>query len=465
MKDFRAYFKGKKVTVLGLGLLGRGVGDVAFLAEHGAEIIVTDLKTKEVLASSLEKLSEYSNITYVLGEHRMEDFKERDMILVAAGVPLDSPYVAHAREKGIPIMQSAALFALLSEIPIIGVTGTRGKSTVTHMIHHTLSEVTGEKVLLGGNVRGVSNLQLLNEVKEDSLAVMELDSWQLQGFGWAKVSPQISVFTNFMEDHLNYYRKEGMSLEEGMDLYFEDKAQIFLHQKESGVFITTPQVFERAHAFAKGKDITLGQEIVLVDDSTLPDEFLLRIPGAHNRENAALAFEALKATGLTEEEALKGLASFEGVEGRLQYIRTVKDVKIFNDNNSTTPAATIVGMQAVGNPVKPNVVLIVGGDDKNIDMSPMVAEIPKWCSKVVMFKERGTDRVRDDFFSLTAKGVQVYEEEGLAATVHRALEVAEPGEVLLYSPGFSSFGKYFKNEFDRGDQFVSLIQAYANDEG
>lgn len=228
MPNVTEFFKNKKITVLGLGLLGRGVGDVAFLASCGAELIVTDKKTSSELQSSLDLLKDFSNITYVLGEHRMEDFEGRDMVLVAPSVPLDSPYVAHARNEGTGIVQSAALFALLSGIPLIGVTGTRGKSTVTHMIHHALSEITGEKIIEGGNIRGVSNLQLLKEVREDSLAVFELDSWQLQGFGWAKISPQIAVFTNFMEDHLNYYHAD-------MDAYFHDKAQIFEHQGEGAI--------------------------------------------------------------------------------------------------------------------------------------------------------------------------------------------------------------------------------------
>jgi UDP-N-acetylmuramoylalanine--D-glutamate ligase len=442
MKDYQGYFSGKKITVLGLGLLGRGVGDVAFLAEQGAELIVTDKKTEAELAGSLLRLSGFSNIQFVLGEHRMEDYENRDMVLVAAGVPIDSPYVAHARENGIRVAQSAALFAEISETPIIGVTGTRGKSTVTHMIHHALTEATGEKVLLGGNVRGVSNLQLLKEVTEDSLCVMELDSWQLQGFGWAGISPHVAVFTNFMEDHMNYYRGN-------MDAYFADKAQIFLHQPESGVFITTPQVFEMARAYATGKDITLGQEVVLVDESTLPEEVLLRVPGAHNRLNAALAFEALKATGLTEEEALTGLASFEGVEGRLQLIGEINGVKIYNDNNATTPQATVVGIEAVQN--GQNVILIAGGAYKEVDPAILVPTIEMSCKKVVLLSGTGTDKLKD----LIACEIS----DSLTEAVEKALQAGEPGDVLLFSPGFASFGM-FKNEYDRNDQFVSIIKSY-----
>lgn len=453
MMDYQSFFRRKRITVLGLGLLGRGVGDVAFLAECGAELIVTDKKTEAELKDSLDKLREYANISYTLGEHRMEDFDGRDMVLVAAGVPLDSPYVARAREAGARIVQSAALFVELSKIPVIGVTGTRGKSTVTHMIHHVLTEVTGEKVLLGGNIRGVSNLQLLKEVHEDSLAVMELDSWQLQGFGWAEISPQIAVFTNFMEDHMNYYKGD-------MDAYFADKAQIFLHQEESGVLVTTPEVFEQARTFAKGKNITFGQEVVLVDDSTLPDDVLLRIPGAHNRLNAALAYEALRAAGLTEEEILEGLASFTGVEGRLQFLADVNGIKIYNDNNATTPFATETGLKAVAH--GKNVILIAGGSYKEVDPSSLVEPIATYCKKVCLLSGTGTDRLLPTLqgdMSINRHIADVSVHSTLEDAVKTGLAMGEPGDVLLFSPGFASFGM-FKNEYDRNDQFVKIIQSY-----
>ena len=161
--DFKDYFKDKKVTVMGLGLLGRGAGDALYLAECGAEVIVTDLKTTEELAPSVALLSTFSNVSFALGEHKLEDFENRDFILVAAGVPLDSIYLAYAKEHNVSLEMSGSLFARVSQIPIIGVTGTRGKSTVTAMIHHVLSETTREETLLGGNVRGVSNLQLMNQ--------------------------------------------------------------------------------------------------------------------------------------------------------------------------------------------------------------------------------------------------------------------------------------------------------------
>lgn len=443
--DFKATFAGKRITVMGLGLLGRGIGDAAYLAEMGAEVVVTDLKSAADLKDSVDQLKNYRNIEFVLGEHRFEDFEERDYILVAAGVPMGSEYLRHAREAGVPLRQSAAWFAELSGVPIIGVTGTRGKSTVTHMIHHVLSEVTGEKILLGGNVRGLSNLQLLKEVQEDSLCVMELDSWQLQGFGWAKLSPQIAVFTNFMEDHLNYYQAGGKSKEEAMQLYFEDKANIFRYQDEGGVLVTTPEVFEWAKQL---EGVSLGQEVILADASVIPEDSLLSMPGEHNRLNAALAYEALKALSLSDEDIFAGLTSFPGVPGRLEYLGERDGVKIYNDNNATTPQATIEGLRAVGNSDDKNVILIAGGAYKNIDPTALLEEIPKYCKQVILLPGTGTDVIKD---KIEAEVVG-----GMAEAVKAGLAAGEPGDTLLFSPGFASFG-LFKNEYERNDEFVRCL--------
>lgn len=451
MNDFQNYFKGKRVTVMGLGLLGRGIGDAAYIAEAGAaEVVVTDLKTRDQLALAVAQLESLPNITFVLGEHRLADFENRDVIVVAAGVPVDSMYLAHARTQRIRLVQSAALFAEISKVPVIGVTGTRGKSTVTHMIHHVLAVTTGEEILLGGNIRGVSNLQLLKQVKEDSLCVMELDSWQLQGFGWAGISPTIAVFTTFMPDHLNYYERGGKTRDEAMADYFTDKAQIFLHQEESGTFITTPAVFEWVKTVLPKE--TLGQEIVLADTSVLPEDMLLAMPGEHNRLNAALAYEALKAVGLTDEEIFDGLATFPGVEGRLQLVATVANVRIYNDNNATTPQATIAALTALDQGNK-NIILIAGGADKQIDVTELAYAITAHCKNVFLIPGSGTDNLLG-YLDGGDLGVSVMADLKLAFA--EATRLAAAGDIILFSPAFSSFAQY-KNEYERNDEFMRLV--------
>ena len=227
--DYKNFFKDKKITVMGLGLLGRGVGDAIFLAECGAKLTITDLKTKEQLKESLKKLFIFKNIKYTLGEHKLEDFQKADLVLKSAGVSLDSIYIKEARKNKIPVEMSGALLASLANLPVIGVTGTRGKSTTAHLIANIL-EVAGKKVILGGNIRGVSNLQLLKSVKNADIIVMELDSWQLQGFGEIKISPHIAVFTNFMPDHMNYYKDD-------MQTYFSDKSYIYKFQSKEDILV------------------------------------------------------------------------------------------------------------------------------------------------------------------------------------------------------------------------------------
>lgn len=442
MTDFKDYFKGKKVTVMRIGLLGRGIGDAAYMAEAGAIVTVVDSASAEVMQSSVDALQEYKNITFKFGPYDFADFKDADFVLVGAGAPLDEPVLIECSKNGVPLKQSAALFAELSKIPIIGVTGTRGKSTVTHMIHHVLETATGEPVLLGGNVRGVSNLQLLNEVREDSLAVMELDSWQLQGFGWAKISPQVGVFTNLMPDHLNYYKQD-------MDLYFRDKANIFLYQEEGATLVTVPELLPRIEACAKKEGVELQQDIVLADSSILPEDCILSLPGEHNRLNAALAYKALEAAGLTAEEIFEGLASFPALPGRLQYLGTHNDIKIYNDNNATTPAATIAALRTLGESAQQNVVLIMGGADKDIDMEELLAEIPKYCKQVVLLPGTGTDRIADRVHGVRAGTM----EEAVA----HAFTAAKKGDTIVLSPAFASFG-LFRNEYERGDQFVTIVK-------
>jgi len=338
---------------------------------------------------------------------------------------------------------STALFAQKAiEIGVttVGITGTRGKSTVTHMINHAL-KLSGKSAHLGGNVRGISTLALLPDIDEGDIAVLELDSWQLQGFGDLKISPHVSIFTNFMPDHLDYYPS--------LDEYFRDKANIFRYQHDGDFLFVGKAVLERVKA------ANPSMEPVVPD--SIPQDWNLKILGEHNRENASLASAALRALGQSEPEIRRGLESFDGLEGRLQFVKEIRGVKIYNDNNSTTPEATIAALRAIGRKDKRVVVLILGGDDKKLDMSNLIAEIPIWCSSVVLFKERGTDRIREDIFALTKNGISIYEEEGLSPTVDRALSVAKKGDTILYSPAFTSFGKYFKNEYDRSDQFLKKI--------
>jgi UDP-N-acetylmuramoylalanine--D-glutamate ligase len=434
MNDYRVLFEGKRITILGLGLLGRAVGDAAFLAQLGAQVIVTDMKTADELAESIAQLKEYPNVTFHLGGHDEKDFTDTDMVIKAAGVRIDSPYIVAARRAGVPVYMSTALFAKYAReagVTIVGVTGTRGKSTVTHMIYRCLQKA-GKKTVLGGNVRGVSTLAMLPDVRVGDIAVLELDSWQLQGFGDLQISPQVAVFTNLLPDHQNYYKT--------MDEYFADKANIFKYQKEGNSLVVGEQVAGRIAALPAGRHGVVPPVI--------PASWSLRIPGDHNRENAALAASALRVLELNDQEIKDGLESFEGVEGRLQFVGEMKGVKIYNDNNATTPEATIAALKAL-DAGKKNIILVMGGADKGLDMNALLYEIAGFCKRVILLAGTGTDRIAP-----LMADVSIYDD--LSAAIHEALSSAQPGDTLLFSPAFASFGM-FKNEYDRNDRFLKVV--------
>ena len=445
MKYKPGYFKGKKITIMGLGLLGRGVGDAKFFAEKGADLIVTDLKKPEELKDSLDILKKFKNIKFVLGGHRIEDFRKRDFILKAAGVPLDSSFVSEARINKIPVEMDASLFAKLADgVKIVGVTGTRGKTTTTTLIYEILKRAngkTGKKVFLGGNIRGTATLPLIKEAKTGDIVVLELDSWQLQGFGEAKISPHIAVFTNLMDDHLNYYKGDK-------NLYLEDKAQIFLNQKQEDFLIVGPGAVEAVEKYSK----RIKSKIVFADPEIIKS-WNVRLIGKHNMENIAMALDAARSLGVADAVSKKVIEEFQGVSGRMEMIRDYKGIKIFNDTTATTPDATLAALRALGGERNAGkIVLIMGGTDKNLDTSELMKSLNKYCKAVVFLAGTGTDKL-----NVADKRSKIVKAESLKEAVEKALGFSKKGDIILFSPAFASFGM-FKNEYDRGDQFNEIIK-------
>lgn len=418
---------------MGLGLLGRGVGDAAFLSSCGADLIITDLKLSQELQPSLDALASCQNITYVLGEHRMEDFRGRDLILMAAGVAQQSPYLMEARAHGIPVRMSADLFAEIAQIPVIGVTGTRGKTTTTYMIHAAL-KAAGINALLGGNIVGVSTLGLLRNVVDADVAVLELDSWQLQGFGAAMLSPQIAVFTTFYEDHQAYYRNDAQH-------YLSDKAQIFAHQLATDTLIigrqAVPSIMTR-YPEAVARAVQVSEADV--------EGWILSVPGKHNKYNAACALAAARAFGVREESIRRVIESFPGVPGRLELVCEKDGIRVYNDTTAVIPEATCAGLEALA---PAPIILILGGSDKGNQTAALVEATRRYTKQVLLLPGSGSDRIARQLpDAIRCANVS----DAIAA----ALGVAIPGDVILFSPAFSSRGS-FENVFDRGEQFVTAL--------
>ena len=468
-EQYLKYFKDKKITVLGLGLLGRGVGDTQFLVESGADVICTDTRTDVVLKDSIAQITKekHENLELVIGENRFQDFEHRDFILTGPALPLKYEYVEHARKNKIPVVMSAALVCdiIMKEfegVTIIGVTGTRGKSTTTQLIAHILKESfatteqdakSGSRVHIGGNVRGTANLPLLKEIEDGDYLVLELDSWQLQGFGEVKISPHIAVFTSFMDDHLNYYNGNR-------ELYFNDKANIYRNQKEFDVLIASEDANKAIMSFDKKSH------------AIVPYVQTLEMPliGNHNQVLASLAYEAVSQCGLDDESIRKGIASFKAVSGRLEDLGVFKakttmssgggspdsqsefrGVRVFNDNNATTGDATVAALHAIIETYKTKPIVIVGGSDKGLDMTAFEKELQENAKEIIFLQGTGTEKLQ-----MTKK----YEYEQLEECVKQAFLLAQEGDVIIFSPGFASFSPYFKNEYERNDTFVKEVEKY-----
>jgi UDP-N-acetylmuramoylalanine--D-glutamate ligase len=463
----KTLFTDKRITVFGLGLNMGGVGTVAYLALQGArEIIVTDIKTKEELAPSIEKLERYKNITWVLGQHRPEDFTTVDMVVKNPGIPWTNEYIKLAVTHGIPVEMDSSLFFRRCKNPIIGITGSKGKTTTSTLIAHVLTEAKRETVSVGISQVGV--LGVLDQITPESQVVFELSSWRLSALAHIRKSPAIAVLTNIYPDHQNYYHS--------MEAYMADKAQIFLHQKASGIcianwdnalvremvqdapgtvlwFSTTGRVGGDG-AWLEGEVLMLshqGKEQALLPLSDVP------LRGEHNVGNVLGAALAALASGLTIAEIRSGIMNFPGVPHRLEKVAEKEGITYYNDTAATIPDAAVASLRSFTEPV----ILIAGGSDKQLSFDDLAREIAHRPKKLILFRGEGTDRLllalrpllpleeRDRHFDIV---------DTMAEAIRLARESAVPGDVVLLSPGTASFG-LFKNEFDRGEQFRAVVKA------
>jgi UDP-N-acetylmuramoylalanine--D-glutamate ligase len=452
-----------KVTVMGLGLNGGGLASARYFARHGGEVTVTDLRARELLKDSIEQLSELP-VRYVLERHEEQDFTGADLVIKNPAVPLTSPFLEAARSRGVPIETDLSIFLSLAKNPIIGVTGSKGKSTTASAIAFGLRRVDSGTVL-GGNI-AVSPLDFADEIDPHSPVVLELSSWQLGDLrGRGILRPVISAFTVILPDHLDRYK--------GMGDYIADKKVLFQEQdhNQKAVFNNDdPWQREfprqtRAQPFfysARGLPDGLRGAWLARDtgatrlSSRRDDEKIIlaarRLPGAHNAVNLLCAGLVLRLYGVKAEVVQKALADFPGVEHRLEMFRRWRLLSFYNDSAATIPEATVQAVKSIEQPV----VLIMGGTDKNIDFSPL-AEVARAPRAIVLLAGSGTEKIRS---LLDSEGIAYKGPFGdLARAVDTAITAAGGGQepaAVLFSPGCTSFGM-FRNEFDRGAKFKQTV--------
>jgi UDP-N-acetylmuramoylalanine--D-glutamate ligase len=451
---------GKKITVMGMGLHGGGVGIIKFLSEAGAKLVVTDLKSKEELELSLNKLKNISGVKYVLGKHREIDFLKTDMVIKNPAVPWTNKYVCLAIKNNIPVEIDSSLFFKLCKNKIIGITGTRGKTTTASLICEILHEAGLDPVGVG--IGQISVLDKLKELKTNSLVVFELSSWRLSALGRYRLSPEIAVLTNIFQDHLNYYANLAEYIEDKKYIFSNQKATDFcvINEDDTQLKILENEINSQIVRFSK-KEIVQANSVCVVNNvvyakkerarKKILDIDEIKIKGAHNINNILASIGVAQALDIKPEIIRKGILSFVGLPHRLEFVRELDSVKYYNDTAATSPDGTISSL----NSFVEDLVLIAGGSDKNLDMRELAITIKKKTDRVIFLKGAGTDKLIAEFKKM-GENKSFLLVESMDEAVALAKNLAKAGDIVLLSPGTASFG-LFLNEFDRGDKFKMAV--------
>jgi len=440
--------KGKKVLVLGLARTGRECA--RFLAQRGASVQVTDVRSEEELKQEMETLAALP-IRYFLGGEDPDWLEGVDIIVPSPGVPAENVLLKEGSRRGIKILSEIEFACRFLRAPLVAITGTNGKSTTTTLVGEML-KASGGKVFVGGNI----GTPLIGFVGGDwEWGVVEVSSFQLE---WIEeFRPRISVLLNLTEDHLDRYPN--------FRAYCQAKQRIFEAQAANDIAILSRDdrlVWEmrkriRARVVSFGfsevdDGVFVAAHEMIWRDSSREEKFPLsrvKIHGVHNVENMMAAIAVAKSAGVSASAIQKVLEEFPGLEHRLEFVREKDGVRYYNDSKGTNVGAVVKSLASFSGPV----ILLAGGVDKGGDYGILRQEIRQKVRRLVLFGE-AQEIIARALGDLTETVIV----ENLEAAVGDAFAHARAGEVVLLSPACSSFDM-FRNYAERGQVFKSLVQA------
>jgi UDP-N-acetylmuramoylalanine--D-glutamate ligase len=453
-------YKNKKVLIFGLGLNDGGLGMTEYFLKQGAKVTVTDMKSKEELKEPVKILSKYNNVKFHLGKHLEKDFIENDIIVRNPAIKPDNKYLRLARNSGKEIVMEMSLFHKLAPCSIIGVTGTRGKSTTTTLIYEILKEVYGNKAFLGGNI-AKSAIRNLPNLSKNNIAVLELSSFQLNAMGESKVSPHIAVITNVYRDHIDWHGSK--------EEYINAKKQIFLHQSKKDYLVlniddeVSKTFLDEAKGVVKTYSLRNKEANYYMDENLNIYEngkklLQLNSPilqGRHNQYNMLAATATTRIYDIPIKDIKNVLQSFKGLENRQEFIRELNGVKYYNDTCATSVEAINAMFERFGEEYKGKIVMIAGGVDKGLDYELILNNARKYLKALVLFEGTASEKIN----KIVGPYINTYKYfSTMKDAVNKAKEIAEDGDMIILCPGASSFNM-FVNEFDRGKKFVNYVNS------
>ena len=441
-------FASRRVVMMGLGRFGGGIGVTQWLARQGADVTVTDRADEPVLADSIARLADLG-IAFRCGRHDPADLDGADLLVVSPAVDKrKSEFVGLAQRRGIPITSEMNLFFERCRGRIVGVTGTTGKSTTCAMLHAVLhaadekgdlagrstASAVGQpragKVWLGGNI-GRSLLGELEQIGTDDIVVLELSSFQLEDLAALRRSPPLAIMTNVSPKHLD---RHGTYAD-----YLACKLNICRFQRAGDVVVLGSDDPQLLGAVTEVTDKTGARVVAAGDD----DGLVLKVLGAHNRRNAAVAAHTAALLGVGRGTVLETLADFGGLPHRLQFVRRVGGADYYNDSKATSPKAVAAALRAFDRAV----ILIAGGQDRPESWEPVLADREHKIKHAICTGENA--RVLAEILGGTTVAT-------LDEAVAEARRRAASGDVVLFSPGSPSYDRYVNYEA-RGEAFIRLV--------
>lgn len=464
----------KHVLVLGLGLHGGAIGTIKWLVEQGAAVTVSDTKTEEQLASSLEKLKTLPNISYHFGSQDTLSLDGIDMVVRNPAVPRKAPILERARQASIPIeMDSSLFFEYSPSKNIVGITGSKGKTTTSSAIAHVLKVLDQKTIAVG--IDGISPLGALIPLTPSGARgssfpiVFELSSWRLEALQEKKISPHIGICTSLYKDHLNTYasfdeyidvKKQIMKDQTGDDIAIlnaddgrvrqwegDVHGQLFwysikpLADGQQGIWVDGDTVYVRVSAV-----FPAGERICSISD--IPHHAL------HELRNKLPAILIALLHGYSKEAIMAAVTTIPHLAHRLQLVRSVNGIDYVNDSAATMPDATIAALTAYAQ--KP-LLLIIGGSDKSLEFEELSQAIASYTNirHLIWLPGTATERMKATVTPHTS--AQSHDAATMDEALLAASRLAQPGDTVLLSPGATSFG-LFLHEFDRGNAFINAVE-------
>ena len=450
---------GKRVLILGAAR--QGLALARWLSLHGAHVTLSDMRGEVELHLACESLAEYP-IDWALGGHPVELLDSTDVLCLSGGVPLTLPIVAEAVKRGIPLSNDSQIFLEIVPCKTIGITGSAGKTTTTTLVGNMAKNAYGDRAYVGGNI-GDPLINYVDNMKADDVAILELSSFQLDQM---TMSPNVAAILNITPNHLDRHgTMEAYTAAKTRILEFQGVTDAaVLGRDDQGAWSLRNKVRGELYAFSleeleEGLNGTYLQDGLLNlrdGDAYLP--LILRekisLRGDHNVLNVLAAFAIGHAAGLPLDSMLEAAEVFQGVPHRLELVRELRGVRWYNDSIATAPERSMAAIRSFEEPI----VLLLGGRDKDLPWEDLMQLVRERVDHAVLFGE-AAEKIQKtaERLGLRENGSTVTRVGGLREAVIKAAELATPGDVILLSPGGTSFDE-FKDFAERGERFREWVQ-------